>query len=145
MLITPSVRAFYSGYRQSAIKESGGGTGGLDADITAQNFHNESLKTGLQAARMFTLFSRPLRVTLSADWLRNLGGEERNALDIGADGLPGVTEEFVSSKAGVNSIRFGGSCELSLSPRSTLRMGLLHDAQTGQRSTNGNVSVGIEF
>jgi hypothetical protein len=32
-----------------------------------------------------------------------------------------------------------------LSPRSTLRLGLLHDSQTGQRSTNGNVSVGIEF
>jgi hypothetical protein len=145
MLVTPSLRAFYSGYRQSTIKEIGGGTGGLDADIAAKNFHNESLKTGIQVARLLTLFSRPLRATLSADWLYNLGGEERNSLDIGADGLPGVTQEFVSSKAGVNSVRFGGGCELSLTPRSTLRIGVIHDSQSGQRSTNGNISVGIEF
>jgi hypothetical protein len=34
---------------------------------------------------------------------------------------------------------------MSLSARSTVRIGLLHDSQTGQRSTNGNISVGIEF
>lgn len=145
LMITPSVRAFYSAYFQSAIRESGGGTGGMDADIAAQKFHSESLKTGIQAAKVLMFFRRPLRITASADWLRNLRGEERNTLDIGADGLPGITQKFVSSKAGLNSVRLGGGCELSLSSYSTLRIGLLHDSQTGQRSSSGNVSVGIEF
>jgi outer membrane autotransporter protein len=144
-IVTPSVRAYYSGYNQSAIRESGGGTGGLDADIPAQNFHSESLKTGFQVARVLTFLWRPLRVMFSADWLRNLGGEGRNSLDIGADGLPNITEKFVSSKAGEDSLRVGGGCELSVSRRTTLRIGVLHDSQTGQRSTTGNISVGVEF
>jgi hypothetical protein len=145
IVVTPSVRFFYSGYHQSEIMEAGGGTGGLDADIDPQNFHNESLKTGIQAARLMTFFSRPLRATFTADWLYNLGGEERSSVDVGVVGLPGVTQKFVSSKAGVNSVRIGGGCELSLTLRSTLRLGVLHDSQSGQRSTSGNVSVGIEF
>jgi len=117
----------------------------MDAAIASQNFHSESLKTGIQAAKVLAFFRRPLRLTASIDWLRNLRGEERNTLDIGAEGLPGVTQKFISSQAGLNSVRLGGGCELSLSSLSTLRIGLQHDSQKGQRSSSGNVSIGIQF
>jgi outer membrane autotransporter protein len=144
MQVTPSARFYYTSYRQSSVRENGTGTG-MNAAIRQAFFHSESLRVGLQLSRMWNAETRPVRLSVSGDWLHRQDQQERSSLDIGATDLPGQTQPFVSSRAGLDSFRMGFSLEVALTHSSTLRANVLRQNQSGQKTTNASLSIGVEF
>ena len=101
-------------------------------------------KAGLQAAKLLSVHGHALRLSASADWLHYLDNRRRQAL-VQLAGLDDATLRMEGAKTGTDSIEIGGGAEISLTRRTTLRLNILHEAQTEQSVTNGNVSVNIEF
>lgn len=145
LLVTPSVNLFYSGYREDAVRENGSGSTGLRSQIKSRTFHNEALKTGIQIAKQTTLYHTPVRLSCTLDWLHSFDVDQRSKVDIGSTDLPGVTQSYQSAKAGEESIRFGVGCEWNPTRRTTVRINALNQVQSGQRTTNGNLTIGIAF
>ncbi len=145
LLVTPSVNLFYSGYREDAVRENGTGGMGLLSQIKARTFHSEALKTGVQIAKQTQLHKTPVRLSCTLDWLHSFDVDQRSTVDIGSTDLPGVTQSFQSAKAGAESVRFGVGCEWNPTRRTTIRVNALNQVQSGQRTTNGNLTIGIAF
>jgi hypothetical protein len=50
-----------------------------------------------------------------------------------------------SSKVGADSVQFGAAAEMALTRRTTLRLNAQREIQTYQSTTNGNVTLSVEF
>jgi fibronectin-binding autotransporter adhesin len=142
LTVTPSVHLVVAGFNQNALNE--GSLNGLGALVSKQNATSTAVRTGVQIAKLLKLANKETRLTASLDWVHSFDSDRRD-VDIALTGSTGGSTKFQSSKAGGDAARLGLGGEMALTPRTRLRLNLDEQVQSNQSSTNGSVSIGVQF
>jgi outer membrane autotransporter protein len=142
LTVTPSVHLVLAGFNQNALSE--GSLNGLGALVSKQNATSSAVRTGVQIAKLLKLANKETRLTASLDWVHSFDSDRRD-VDIALTGSTGGSTKFQSSKAGGDAARFGLGGEMAITPRTRLRVNLDEQVQSNQSSTNGSVSIGVQF
>ena len=69
----------------------------------------------------------------------------RHQTDAVLGGFADSAVTMQSSKVGADSVQFGAAAEMALTRRTTLRLNAQREIQTYQSTTNGNVTLSVEF
>ncbi|NBV84978.1 MAG: autotransporter outer membrane beta-barrel domain-containing protein, partial [Verrucomicrobia bacterium] len=141
LTFTPSARLVVQGQNLGSAKESD--MSGLEVSIAKQSTASVLSQAGAELRKNVTLAGKSAAASLQADWTHNYNANGRT-LDMA---MGGSTTYFGyrGSKAGADAIRMGGAFEAALNERTTLRLNLDYQTQTGGSSTNGTVSLGYAF
>lgn len=141
LTFTPSARLVVQGQNLGSAQESD--MSGLEVSIAKQSTASVLSQAGAELRKNMTLAGKSAAASLQADWTHNYNANGRT-LDMA---MGGSTTYFGyrGSKAGADAIRMGGAFEAALNERTTLRLNLDYQTQTGGSSTNGTVSLGYAF
>jgi len=142
LTVTPSVHLVLAGLNQNALSE--GSLNGLGALVSKNNATSTAVRSGVQVAKLLKLANKETRLTASLDWVHSFDSDRRD-VDIALTGSTGGSTKFQSSKAGADAARLGLGAEMALTPRTRLRVNLDEQVQSSQSSTNGSVSIGVQF
>jgi fibronectin-binding autotransporter adhesin len=142
LTVTHSIHLVLAGFNQNALNE--GSLNGLGALVSKQNATSTAVRTGVQIAKLLKLANKETRLTASLDWVHSFDSDRRD-VDIALTGSTGGSTKFQSSKAGGDAARLGLGGEMALTPRTRLRLNLDEQVQSNQSSTNGSVSIGVQF
>jgi uncharacterized protein with beta-barrel porin domain len=139
---TPSVHFLSFGYRPDQFSDAGGGL--FETKILANSYVRNAVKAGLQASELLNVRGHAVRLSASAHWLHYLDAR-RHQTDAVLGGFADSAVTMQSSKVGADSVQFGAAAEMALSRRTTLRLNAQREIQTYQSTTNGNVTLSVEF
>ena len=141
LTFTPSARLLVQGQNLGSAKEND--MSGLEVSVARQSTASVLSQAGAELRKNMKLAGKSAAASLQADWLHNYNSNGRT-LDMA---MGGSTTYFgyQGSKAGADAIRMGGAFEAALNERTTLRLNLDYQTQTGGSSTNGMLSLGYAF
>ncbi|MEI6872041.1 MAG: autotransporter outer membrane beta-barrel domain-containing protein [Verrucomicrobiota bacterium] len=142
LTITPSVHLLSSGYKQDTFTDSA--TGPLAMKVVGNSFTTHATKTGLQAAELLSIKGHAVRLSASSDWLHYLENK-RQQTQVLLGGLDDAATTTEGSKAGYDALEIGIAAEIALTRRTTLRVSVQHEMQNNQTTTNGNVTLSVDF
>jgi fibronectin-binding autotransporter adhesin len=142
LTVTPSIHLVLAGFNQNALSE--GSLNGLGALMSKKSDTSTAVRSGVQIAKLLKLANKETRLTASLDWVHSFDSDRRD-VDIALTGSTGGSTKFQSSKAGGDAARLGLGGEMALTPRTRLRLNLDEQVQSNQSSTNGSVSIGVQF
>jgi len=142
LTVTPSLHLVLVGFNQSALSE--GSFNGFGALMSKQTATSTSVRTGVQAAKLIKIARRNTRLTAGVDWIHCFDSDRRDT-DIALTGTTGGATKFQSSKAGGDAIRLGLGGEIVLAQGIHFRVNLDQQIQSSQSSSNGSVSLGVQF
>lgn len=83
-------------------------------------------------------------MSASSDWLHYLENK-RQKTQVLLGGLEDAATTTEGSKTGYDSLEVGIAAEISLTRRTTLRLSVQHEMQNNQTTTNGNVTLSVDF
>jgi len=141
LTFTPSARLLVQGQNLGSAKEND--MSGLEVSVAKQSTTSVLSQAGAELRKNMKLVGKSAAASLQADWLHNYNPNGRS-LNMA---MGGSTTYFgyQGSKAGADAIRMGGAFEAALNERTTLRLNLDYQMQTGASSTNGMLSLGYAF
>ncbi len=141
LTFTPSARLLVQGQNIGSAKEND--MSGLEVSVAKQSTTSVLSQAGAELRKNMKLVGKSAAASLQADWLHNYNPNGRT-LNMA---MGGSTTYFgyQGSKAGADAIRMGGAFEAALNERTTLRLNLDYQTQTGGSSTNGMLSLGYAF
>jgi uncharacterized protein with beta-barrel porin domain len=142
LTITPSIRLLSSGYKQDTFTDST--TGLLAMKVSGNSFTTHATKTGLQAAELLSVKGHAVRLSASSNWLHYLENK-RNRTQVLLGGFDDAATAVEGSKAGYGALEVGIAAGISLTRGTTLRLNVQHEMQSGQTTTNGNVTLSVEL
>jgi outer membrane autotransporter protein len=141
-VLTPSVHLLHANVSQDAFTQSS--LGGLEARVNSSSTKSTAVRTGVQAAKLTKLASKPTRLTASLDWVHSFDSNAAD-VDIALTGAGSTTARFSGSKSSQDTIRFGLGGEVAVTERVRVRLNVDERFQGGVNSTFGSASVGFQF
>ena len=141
-IVTPTMHLLLAGFTQKPLSEPS--MNGFGAVVGKQTAAAAAVRTGIQLAKLMKLASRETRFSASLDWVHGFDSGRRD-IDISLNGTTGGSARFESSKAGTEAARLGISGEMLLTRWTSLRINLDEQVQANQSSSNGSVSIGVQF
>ncbi len=142
LTVTPGVHLLSSGYKQEGFTDSE--TSPLAMKVAGKSFVANAAKTGVQTTKLSSVLGHAVRLSASADWLHYLENNRRQT-DVLIGGSEDASIRADGSRVGSDSLGVGAAAEVSLTRRTTLRFNLLREIQNKEATTNGNLSLSVEF
>ena len=140
--IVPTVRLAYAGVRQEGASESGAGSLGIRSDSKLNG--TVLMRNGLDISKEGRVGRVPVRATGSAAWVHDFAADPRR-LGVKWQGVDAVPWMISSERRSADVFRLGGSLELGLGDRRTLRLYGEQEFLQNTRVLRGGVTFTIGF